>query len=39
MRHSIIFKREGHYSGMPNLTILPDGRLGRCRSGAGPRLT
>ena len=27
MRHSIIFKREGHYSGMPNLTILPDGRL------------
>ena len=27
MQHSIIFKREGHYSGMPNLDILPDGRL------------
>ena len=27
MRTSVIFKREGHYSGMPNLTILPDGRL------------
>ena len=27
MHHSIIFKREGHYSGMPNIEILPDGRL------------
>jgi hypothetical protein len=27
MRRSVIFKQEGHYSGMPNLTILPDGRL------------
>lgn len=27
MQHSIIFKREGHYSGMPNMQILPDGRL------------
>ena len=27
MQTSVIFKREGHYSGMPNLTILPDGRL------------
>ena len=27
MEHSVIFKREGHYSGMPNLEILPDGRL------------
>ena len=27
MRTSVIFKREGHYSGMPNLAILPDGRL------------
>ena len=27
MRHSVIFKREGYYSGMPNMDILPDGRL------------
>ena len=27
MRRSVIFKLKGHYSGMPNLTILPDGRL------------
>ena len=27
MQHSIVFKREGHYSGMPNVEILPDGRL------------
>ena len=27
MRRSIIFKLEGHYSGMPNLSFLPDGRL------------
>ena len=27
MQHSIVFKREGYYSGMPNMEILPDGRL------------
>ena len=27
MRHNIVFKRSGYYSGMPNLTILGDGRL------------
>ena len=27
MQHSVIFKREGYYSGMPNLEVLPDGRL------------
>ncbi len=27
MRHNVIFKRDGHYSGMPNLAILADGRL------------
>ena len=27
MQHSIIFKQEGHYSGMPNLEYLQDGRL------------
>ena len=25
--HFVIFKREGHYSGMPNIEVLPDGRL------------
>ena len=27
MQHSTVFKREGHYSGMPNMEFLPDGRL------------
>lgn len=27
MQHNVIFKREGHYSGMPNMEVLPDGRL------------
>ena len=27
MEHFVIFKREGHYSGMPNIEVLPDGRL------------
>ena len=27
MEHFIIFKREGFYSGMPNIEVLPDGRL------------
>ena len=27
MQHSTIFKRDGHYAGMPNMEILSDGRL------------
>ena len=27
MKHSIVFKRDGHYSGMPNMEVLTDGRL------------
>ena len=27
MQHSIVFKREGYYSEMPNMEVLPDGRL------------
>ena len=27
MERFVIFKREDHYSGMPNIEVLPDGRL------------